>query len=671
MPSPSRRPRAGLVLLFALAVALATPPATARAQTNVGPGTVLNDTTWTVANGPYDVRGDLVIAAGATLTIEPGVQVNVHPTGAGGLFNNTEIVVLGRLVAQGTEAAPVSIQPTPPIAGHDPLASWAGIILQSAVGGSFDHVAISNAREAAIRATNTPLTVTRSSFSGGAGIRAILDGGASPAAVTVSNSKFRESTFGVSVQARQGAPAGEVAVDDNEAVDGQVGLALSSNAAGVNIRARRNRLQRNSAEGLRIESGGSAAFDIASNTIVGNGVGVLSTSLSPDAAALAVSASNIYGNLQADWRAENLSATRATVNAEGNYWGTGDTGAIDSHVFDGKDDPARATVDYTPFLTQLSATAPAPSPPDTTLSGRPPLLDKATSFSFVFSSNESASSFECKVDAGDWAPCTSPKAVTGLSDGSHTFQARALDAAGIADPMPASATWTVDTTAPQTTIDFGRAGASDSTSASFEFSADDPAARFECRLNGGVWAACSSPAFLTGLRAGSHDFEVRAIDPLQNTDPTPASRTFSVTAAARPDPAPATLSPAGPTLSAMKGALEADASSAAKALRRLGIGRLVRGRGFSARGLDALTAGRFAATLTGTQRGAGMSRRVILAKGSRPVSRAGRYTLRLRLTRAGKGLLRRDRAAGVALTLSFRDGSSRTVTVRKRTSLKR
>ncbi len=51
---------------------------------------------------------------------------------------------------------------------------------------------------------------------------------------------------------------------------------------------------------------------------------------------------------------------------------------------------------------------------------------------------------------------------------------------------------------------------------------------FECRLDGGSWTACTSPASYTTLANGPHLFEVRAKDALGNADATPASQAWTV-----------------------------------------------------------------------------------------------------------------------------------------------
>ena len=81
-----------------------------------------------------------------------------------------------------------------------------------------------------------------------------------------------------------------------------------------------------------------------------------------------------------------------------------------------------------------------------------------------------------------------------------------------------------DGTPPETTIGDG---ASAGSGAHFSFSANEAGARFECRLDGGAFDACASPAEYSGLADGSHTFSVRAIDVAGNVDPTPASRTFA------------------------------------------------------------------------------------------------------------------------------------------------
>jgi hypothetical protein len=108
---------------------------------------------------------------------------------------------------------------------------------------------------------------------------------------------------------------------------------------------------------------------------------------------------------------------------------------------------------------------------------------------------------------------------------------RAIDAVGNVDGSPASHSWTVDTTAPQTTITAAPAAQTSSTSASFGFSSSESGSSFECSLDNAAFVACTSPRDYTGLAAGTHTFRVRAIDAAGNVDGTPASHTWTISAA--------------------------------------------------------------------------------------------------------------------------------------------
>jgi hypothetical protein len=165
--------------------------------------------------------------------------------------------------------------------------------------------------------------------------------------------------------------------------------------------------------------------------------------------------------------------------------------------------------------------------PDTSIDSGPSGTVSSTSASFRFSS-EPGATFECRRDSGDWSACQSPKDYASLGEGSHTFEVRATDAAGNVDSAAASSTWTVDTTPPQTTLDSPPSGTVSSTSATFDFSANDAGATFQCRLDGGDWGGCESPKGYSSLGDGPHTFEVRARDGVGNTDPTPASATWIV-----------------------------------------------------------------------------------------------------------------------------------------------
>ncbi len=172
----------------------------------------------------------------------------------------------------------------------------------------------------------------------------------------------------------------------------------------------------------------------------------------------------------------------------------------------------------------VTATADDVTPPETTLDSHPAALSTDPSPSFEFSSSEDGSTFTCRLDGGALEdPCASPKAYTGLGDGEHTFEVDAVDVAANADPTPASFTWTIDTTAPITTLDSTPDELTTQTGASFEFSSDDPQATFECKLDDGSFAACTSPVELSGLGDGDHGFEVRATDPAGNVESPPVA----------------------------------------------------------------------------------------------------------------------------------------------------
>ncbi|MGH2698808.1 MAG: hypothetical protein ACRDJL_06365 [Actinomycetota bacterium] len=70
-----------------------------------------------------------------------------------------------------------------------------------------------------------------------------------------------------------------------------------------------------------------------------------------------------------------------------------------------------------------------------------------------------------------------------------------------------------DTEPPETSITSGPSGEVTDTDATFEFSSSEPGSTFECRLDSGTFAPCSSPKSYTALDLGSHTFRVRAIDP--------------------------------------------------------------------------------------------------------------------------------------------------------------
>ena len=131
-----------------------------------------------------------------------------------------------------------------------------------------------------------------------------------------------------------------------------------------------------------------------------------------------------------------------------------------------------------------------------------------------------------------------------LADGTYTAQAEQTDALGNTGTS-APRSFSVDATAPDTTIGSGPSGSTTTTTAAFGFSGSEAGTTFECRLDAGAWGSCSSPRSYSALAVGSHVFAVRALDGLGNADATPASRSWTVAAPTQGGTPPGGTPPGG------------------------------------------------------------------------------------------------------------------------------
>ena len=109
-------------------------------------------------------------------------------------------------------------------------------------------------------------------------------------------------------------------------------------------------------------------------------------------------------------------------------------------------DPAGNT-DATPaaYTWLLDLTA-----PDTTIATYPPNPSNRSTAEFTFTNSESGEevvTYECRLDSttAAFSACPADYTINDLSDGAHTLDVRAKDAAGNVDPTPAHYEWDVET----------------------------------------------------------------------------------------------------------------------------------------------------------------------------------------------------------------------------------
>jgi hypothetical protein len=133
----------------------------------------------------------------------------------------------------------------------------------------------------------------------------------------------------------------------------------------------------------------------------------------------------------------------------------------------------------------------------------------------------------CSVDDGPYTSCDGGVELVNLAAGAHTVRARAT-LGGVTDPTPAFTAFTVDTTAPDTSITGLTLGAPGSADALF--AATEGNAEIFCTLDGTAKASCGNAQSWDGLCPGSHTVTARARDQAFNYDLTAATRAFTTPA---------------------------------------------------------------------------------------------------------------------------------------------
>ncbi|WP_270044362.1 MopE-related protein [Solirubrobacter ginsenosidimutans] len=168
---------------------------------------------------------------------------------------------------------------------------------------------------------------------------------------------------------------------------------------------------------------------------------------------------------------------------------------------------------------------------DTALVGGPSGSSSDPRPTFTYASL-TGSAFDCSLDGAAYSACATNGTHLGpLSEGQHTFSVRAKSGSAF-DHVPATRTWTVDTTPPVTTLDPfsgpGQGALQAVDAETFAFSLNEAGA-IECSLDGAPFTGCASPASFSGLAPGAHTFSVRGTDLAGNVGG-PATRSWSVAA---------------------------------------------------------------------------------------------------------------------------------------------
>lgn len=132
--------------------------------------------------------------------------------------------------------------------------------------------------------------------------------------------------------------------------------------------------------------------------------------------------------------------------------------------------------------------------------------------------------YKWRVNGGKWSkaiPVAKTFRVKATSAKAYIVEVIASDASGVWQIIPSTATWTVDTVKPNTLAAVNAPPESSYNITSYSFESSEAGGTFECKIDSGVYTACTSPYSIPPLKDGKHKLTIRAKDIAGNYDSSP------------------------------------------------------------------------------------------------------------------------------------------------------